>query len=275
MHGSRLLFVMLPSALALSGCIAAAIPVVAGGAVARSAAKKKAAAPPAPVKPADASRTTVVAAPLPPPLPSDSAQIRPGQVYTGAMPRPGVALVTPAPATMPAPAASDWSDVGHHVAAELSPEHSVLLARGSDAADPRWVSCKDKPLAIVATVSSVLAGDAVDPSARQWLDALRVLEVRPVLIASTATEATAVREAFAKAGLGAPTDADTLMLATSDGRMPAIRADVGTRYCVLAVVGRTAADFPNGLTPTTTPPALAPLWGHGWFLLAGRPGGRP
>lgn len=49
--------------------------------------------------------------------------------------------------------------------------------------------------------------------------------------------------------------------------MPEERPAAAASYFVLAAVGRTPADFPNGLLPGTTLSALAATWGAGWFRL--------
>ena len=50
--------------------------------------------------------------------------------------------------------------------------------------------------------------------------------------------------------------------------MPAERASIATKLCVIAIVGRDANYFPNAMLPQTSPPALMDKWGAGWFRVS-------
>lgn len=147
----------------------------------------------------------------------------------------------------------------------------MLLARASDSADPRWIACEGKEPAVLAPVKVALGPvppSGVGEQARQWLGALNTLGVKLVFVAGDNGEAEAARAALAKAGLPAPVPGDTLMVG---GSAVSLRANVAARYCVVALAGRVAADFPNALTPATSPPALQQIWGAGWFLFGDKP----
>ncbi len=140
----------------------------------------------------------------------------------------------------------------------------MLLARGGPPASPA-PSCGGLPLAVLAPATLVEAA-ARNAADRSWLDALHTLNVTLVLTGTSPTAGAAL----AKAGSPAPIPGDTLFVPTAPADMPAIRAKVAARYCVLAVAGRDAADFPNGYLPGTTPAAYRDRWGAGWFLFSPR-----
>ena len=147
----------------------------------------------------------------------------------------------------------------------------MLLARGSDSADPRWIACEGKEPAVLAPVPVALGpipANGMGEQARQWLGALNTIGVTLVFVAADDGQAEVARAALAKAGLPAPVAGDTLLVG---GSAVSVRASVAAHYCVVAVAGRVAADFPNSLTPATSPPALQQIWGAGWFLFGDKP----
>ena len=281
----------------LSGCIAAAVPLAAAGGVAASAtarpdrtSREERRAAKRAAKQAKREQAAAPPLPTPKPLPSDPAQRRAGQFYAGSLPRPDggiappapTAEVQPAPITPPSvsngdtppvvsPARATWADLGHYVAGHLPATRSVLLVRGSDSADPRWMTCEGKEPAVLAPVSASLGpvpANGIGEQARQWLGALNTIGVKLVFVAADDGQAEVARAALAKAGLPAPVAGDTLLVG---GSAVSVRANVAARYCVVAVAGRVAADFPNALTPATSPPALQQIWGAGWFLFGDKP----
>ena len=287
--------VLVSTASCLSGCVAvAAIPAVAGGIAAKKASDYGAIArtrrdqqvatrtPPLPT-PASTSRDALASAstlsgerstlhpPTDVPIPVDPRSMRPGVADTKAFPPAG-----DAPQARSAPAAtvvsfSSWTNIGRYVAARLAaPTHSVLLVRGSSSDTPAWVPCAGKPRAMIVRLDTVLSltGERwqILPIAASWLDAFQTLEVPLILIGSAPVEARAsIEAAFRDADLGTLLESGELRLARDPVAMPAERASIAAKHCVIAIVGRDASDFPNASLPETSSPALIDKWGAGWF----------
>ncbi|SEM02621.1 hypothetical protein SAMN05216382_3141 [Sphingomonas palmae] len=285
---------------ALSGCVAvAAIPAVAGGLAAKKAGDYAATTrvkrrgqtePPLDAAPARstsgpkravaASATPVIAplqlSPSPStgvvPLPEDTRAMRAGVIYAGELPRP----VATSHSTQPVPAAlplTSWADIGHYAAAQTTvPTNSVLLLRGSSSDTPSWVPCSDKPRAMLVRLETAMSstGDrwTFVPSALLWLDAFQTLEFPVIFTAEAPTKThTAIEAAFRAANLSKLLQLGGLKLGLSSTAMPAERASIASRYCIVTIVGRDASDFPNAALPETSPPALRRIWGSGWFRI--------
>ncbi len=291
----------------LSGCVAvAAIPAIAGGVAAKKAgdyaattrARKRASGEqqarvlptstvPAPrsgaarittatvLPPPDSARSPAAQAPLASasaaPLPTDLSTMRPGVAYTGALPSP---FATPTASTAsPAPTQrARWTDVGRYVASlPGSLGDSALLARGSTSEAPAWVPCTG-PRAVLVRLETAMTQDGgrwqFDREAQQWFDAFQTLEI-PVVFTSPAptTARSDIETAFRNAGLAKLLGLGEVRLGLTAGTMPAERAAIAAQRCIVAVVGRDASDFPNGVLPDTSPPALRSKWRAGWFLV--------
>lgn len=227
--------------------------------------------------PPDSARSPAAQAPItqiqPPaaPLPADLSAMRPGVAYTGALPSP---FATPtASAASPAPTQrARWTDVGRYVASlPGSLGDSALLARGSTSEAPAWVPCTGTR-AVLVRLETAMTRDGgrwrFDREAQQWLDAFQTLEI-PVVFTSPAptTARSDIEAAFRNAGLAKLLGRGEVRLGLTAGAMPAERAAIAAQRCIVAVVGRDASDFPNGLLPDSSPPALRSKWGAGWFLV--------
>lgn len=291
----------------LSGCVAvAAIPAVAGGVAAKKAgdyaartrARKQASGEQqarvlptsksassrsgavrittaTALPPPDSARSPAAQPPVAPapaaPLPTDLDTMRPGVAYTGALPSP-FATPTAATATPATTQRARWTDVGRYVASlPGSLGDSALLARGSTSEAPAWVPCTG-PRAVLVRLETAMTQDGgrwrFGREAQQWLDAFQTLEI-PVVFTSPAptTARSDIEAAFRNAGLAKLLGLDEVRLGLTAGAMPAERAAIASQRCIVAVVGRDASDFPNGLLPDTSPPALRSKWGAGWFLV--------
>ena len=273
---------LLGAAMLLSGCVVAAVPLVTGSLIARKAATGKRTPATATLAPADADGAIAAVRPVIVAMPDDPAQMVPGtfntgnfptaRPATGAMPTPLVVAGSSTAVTGPAPVGVGvgWPELVRFVAiTKGAARHSALLVRGGALADPRWVGCAGKKTAVLAPVSLIVKGPAERPIAERdlgWIVALPTIGTALVVVADGPAEAAAARTAFARAGLPRPVVGDTLLIASSEADLPAVRAAVGARYCVVALAGRRAADFPNALLPASTPPALADQWRAGWFL---------
>ncbi len=301
MMGHCSLAVMLAAAACtLSGCVAvAAIPAVAGGVAAKKASDyanttrtrrrveldARSGATPLPPLPASTRSDAIVSKPVSPPaqlsVPSsaftpvtrDTRPMRPGVVYTGALPRPNAtssnANVAPAASTR-----TNWTNIGHYVAAQTTtPVNSVLLRRGSSSDAPTWIPCANKSRAIVVRLETTMSksGDrwTLDPSALRWLDVFQTLEFPVIFTATSPTEGrAAIEAAFRAANLSTLLQQGELRLGLTPAAMPGERASIAAKHCLVAIVGWDGNDFPNGLLPDNSPPALQQMWGAGWFHIS-------
>ena len=195
--------------------------------------------------------------------------------------------------------------VGRQVRAR--PREGVVLATGATLASPRFVPCAGKPLAAVFDVDETVAlnlGFERDAAggrpyeAARWrayeltggttaravpgaVEALRQLRARGVAAVfnsnRSAANAAATAALIERLGLGPAVEGDTLFLqGEGGGGKDARRATITGRYCVVAMAGDQLGDFSDlfnaGLTPAARRaaaqgPAVARLWGAGWFVL--------
>ena len=266
--------------LGLSGCVAAVIPVAASGMIGRSTLhrhQQRAARAPAPAAPPPATlaAATPQATPAPiPALPADRGTMKVGQAYlgalpppTGAAPPPPVAGTAGAAGAPPTPAADHspstvWTDV-MHLAATASldrPTASALLARGSTTAAPRWVPCADKPVAVLVNLPAAgttnFFGSAMDD-----LTAIETMGVALLFASDQPAAVVAHQQHALTAGGIKPLVAGSTLFAGKTGAGAATRASIGGQYCVVAVVGSRAADFPNAVLPDGADAR------PGWFLI--------
>jgi len=106
----------------------------------------------------------------------------------------------------------------------------------------------------------------IAPAAASWLDAFQTLQISVILVGFAPVEARARIEAtFRSADLARLLELGELRLVSGPAAMPAERAAIAAKRCVIAIVGRDASDFPNAALPETSPPAIRDKWGAGWF----------
>ncbi|PZT95895.1 acid phosphatase [Sphingomonas sp. ABOLH] len=118
------------------------------------------------------------------------------------------------------------------------------------------------------------------PGAVEGLAALRAAGVTVVFNSNrNAATASYTEAVLNRAGLGPARHGETLFLkgdAPGGSGKDARRALIAAKYCVVALVGDQLGDFTDlfnaGLKPAerraaADSPAIAPLWGNGWFLL--------
>lgn len=239
---------------------------------------------PAPVAaPGDPAAPAGPVAPAPAPAPADLAQMRPGQTYIGALPSPASPTPTAPPVApdgvvpasapgAPAVPTAGWRELPRYVADRYGHWNgSVLLARGSTLAAPRWVPCADKPAALLVDLDAVVpARGAASKEAAEALGAAETLETTIIYVTGrTGPDLAAAAAPLRAAGLHPPKPGET-MLTMMEGQEAATRAAVGARWCIVALIGDWAADFPNSATPESAGAA----WNSGWFLVpAAAPGG--
>lgn len=272
-----LLLAAIASGLGLSGCVALAVPAVAGAAVGKRFVNARSNRDDRSDR---ADRQAVTLLPpgsvMPPPI----AALPPVEA-----PPPAAMTVGAGSAEAAAGSVQAWRELIRHVAvkAMTRPADSVVLAAGSTLADPQFAPCGYRPLAAVFDIDdTVLRGGQAVPGAATALSALRTMGVTVVFNTNRpAARAAATEAALSAAGLGPATHGTTLFLAGDDAmgaKRDGRRARIAARYCVIAQGGDQLGDFSDlfdaGLTPAARREAtlLAPLsakWGAGWFILAG------
>jgi hypothetical protein len=105
-------------------------------------------------------------------------------------------------------------------------------------------------------------------AAAPWLDAFQTLQISVILIGSAPVEARArIKATFRDADLARLLELGELRLVSGPAAMPAERAAIAAKRCVIAIVGRDASDFPNAALPETSPLAVMDKWGAGWFRI--------
>ena len=120
------------------------------------------------------------------------------------------------------------------------------------------------------------------PGAVEALRAMRAAGVKIIANTNrTAANATGTEDSLREAGLGEFTHGETLYLmgddatgSSKDGR----RASIAAKYCVIALAGDQLGDFAQAFNAQglsvldrkklATNPAIASLWGNGWFLFS-------
>lgn len=319
----RAIFLAGGAALALSGCVAAAIPVAAAGGIYRSQQER--------AKSRDSKRERAAPAP------------QPGQVFTTEdgqrVELTGLRQLPPPDGTAPAPtrraakappemqylygsgeAAALSIQAYHALATFLRNEigyrrdktqiRSVVLAPGSTLAAPRFDLCGPRPLALVLDVDETVLlnlgyeADAAERGggydAARWArweqtgaDKVAAVPGAPEALAEarrqgitvifntnrSAASAAQTRAAIEGAGLGPAVPGETLWLRGDDAGSgkDARRQEIARRYCIVAMAGDQLGDFSDlfnaadlgvpARRASAAAPALAALWGAGWFLL--------
>ena len=206
----------------------------------------------------------------------------PGRYYTGNLPAPDGSPATPAiptsPPTPPMPLTAPhgsppipatggtvttrWTDVVHFAAtASLHrPAASVLVAKGSTTANPHWLPCGDKPAVVLVNLPVPGTTMLADPAAVD-LAAIVTMGVDLLFVSDQPAAIVDRQLRLLKAGGLERPPADNVFAVRRASDAVATRATIGARYCVIAIVGSRAGDFPNAVSPAT-PGANA-----GWFLI--------
>lgn len=254
--------------LLLSGCVAAIVPVIAGGAVARTQLDKHD-SDGAQAKP-ERSANTALSIPSPN---GDSMRGQP-EVFSGPLPPPSGAS-----GGTGASAIAELVDAAED--ASLPPptgetRHSALLADPS-ALDGKTSVCPLGPAAVIidldpkgATFAPLEATSAA-PGLAAALARLRSDGIRIGWASSaSADHADAIRQALAKSGLD-PKGLDQLLLIRHPGeRKQTRRQDFAKLNCVIAIAGNERPDFDELYTYIKDPSAalaLEKLFAKRWFLI--------
>jgi 5'-nucleotidase (lipoprotein e(P4) family) len=162
-------------------------------------------------------------------------------------------------------------DVDETVLLNQGYEYDDLTGRPGRDFDDRWADWEKTGTGYASPV----------PGAKEGIDALRRMGVTVIFNTNrNAFNAEASEKAIEAAGLGPAVHGKTLFLAgddkmgnLKDGRRWAIAKD----YCVVAMGGDQLGDFSDlfNSEPASVParrdltalPGIAPMWGHGWFVL--------
>lgn len=286
------------------GCVAAAIPVAAGGLIARDQlpgrdkrqdAKRDAATAAAPQLETGAGRAAAAAM-------EAGAVIQPGMK---ALPPPGVAPSSGSGGAGEAAAYSlqAYQALWNHLTAQTERRRrgealqSVVLMPGTSLDAPRYASCEDKPLAIVFDLdeSTEKAADpdapwrrwkgdgsdavAATPGAVEGIEAARREGVTVIFTSHRSPQsAPGIAALLDRLGFGKFEAGRTLILSGGEAetRDEQARQVIAAGYCVIALVGDSLEDFSTlfaaagdaGKRQTAaTETMVAPLWGAGWFIL--------
>ena len=236
----------------LSGCVAAAIPAVAGGAMLHSRHHKSTKAEKAddPALPPDTQLVRTDLTSLPPPDPARA----PDAIALAALESYGAAELTKAAGEPhdsalladPGSLQPDRQDCGAHPPAVL-----VDLDPGKAAFAPQTASKADPELA------AVLAGLREEGAAIVWLSR-----------ADPAARG-AILHWLAASGLD-PKGTDTLALASGFASKQELRQSLAATLCPIALVGAERSDFDDlylYLKDPASAVALEAMINHGWFLI--------
>jgi hypothetical protein len=288
----RLLLLTRPLLLAgsLSGCVAAAIPVLAGGVLAENRLRGSrpeptvdviGAAAVAPAIYADAPATP----PAPPPaeLPANSPAPPATELAATdiSMPVP----IAPPAASIPSGSPDALADFARFAIARAAPppprqhRQSAFIDPATILATPRWQDCGDHPAAVVIDLDP--AGGAFNPDdppspARGLAEQLAALRSAGITVlwasANPVAAAPKVSIVLQATGLDPERTDRLLLLRSATERKQTRRLAAARDWCVVAMAGNARGDFdemfdylrdPDG--PVTT--ALAPSFGAGWFLI--------
>ena len=271
-------------AMSLQGCVAAAIPVLAGGAIVGSEAGQggeTGAAPPRAAMARDAEPTTFERASL-----SAPTEAQGEWQVTGLTEMPG-----PRSPTAAGLASNGASDFGAFVSYALESAASApnLLAETPDAApqlsavlvapgllDGERIACSGNPAGVIIDLDPVEGlfdpdvAHAPQPELAASLVALREAGVNIAWASGrTADHAGTIRRALSLTGLDSAAQDELLLLRYPDDRKQTRRAEFATSHCILAIAGDDRTDFDelyHYLKDPSASVALERLIGDGWFI---------
>ena len=294
----------LGSAVSLSGCVAAVIPLAAGTLMATSAktdgngdvARAATAEDPGQASFDDAFEpetvTEFVAGPLPGPEdsaplagdPGESARTQLSAIRDAAAAAPSSGGTSFRPGPLPAPSAGSDSVIEGFLAhaldqtqrnPTLTPRQSALLAEPGELR-PERMDCGNRPPAVIVDLDP--GKDSFDPLAPvagnpRLAEALAELRERDVTVFWTSHLGEgfedSVRGVLAETGLD-PQGRDRLVLLRSlDQRKHTRRTEIAQTHCVVAMMGDERADFDelfHYLRQPETALRLDAMLGSGWFL---------
>ncbi|WP_337847519.1 HAD family acid phosphatase [Sphingomonas sp.] len=297
----RALLTLGAAGLLCGGCVAAAIPIVAGGSIAGRQLLGGGAAEPAPAQ-VPAAAPTPAAAPASGAAAADTLATPEARALAQRL-SASVAAARDLSGSAESAARSLqayqslWAYVERQVAARAAGEgaRSVVLAGGASLEAPRYVPCDAKPLAILFDLDEQAEGGDPDARWRRWIgdgsdavvavpgavegvDALRREGVQALFVSGRwPRDAAGVVAVLDRLGFGRMEPGKTLLLRGGNPPVSAdqVRQTLASSYCVVAIVGDALGDFSDALdqgdgtrrAAAATETMVAPLWGAGWFLL--------
>lgn len=246
-------------AAALSGCVAAAIPVLAGGAIAGSTAR------------GGTAKTAPEAVATQPTPPATTATRLPTGLEPSTPLRQQAALTGPTP--YDAFVAYALAEARPYLPNEI--RRSTVLAN-PDALSPETRACADQAPAVMIDLDpqdEVLDPDAVAKIAVELAPALSRLRAKGLTIVwlsgADRSRTDAIRQLLARTMLD-PAGRDVLALPAPSERKQGLRRRLGEEFCIEAIAGDRRADFDElyeFLRDESAAFALEPLIGQGWFLV--------
>jgi len=243
-------------ALALGGCAAVAIPVVAGSAVLGKETLGDG-------EDDDASEAA----------PDRVEAEEPAEVATE-----GAPYAAPPPSTLPAGAYTDFFAHASEQAAldpVAEPRGSAILA-APGSLQPETVECAIRPPAVLVDLDPAggtrdFATLAPDPALAQGLQELRLEGLFVYWISeASAAQAGTLRKRLTETGLDPTTDDGLLLMRRAEDRKQLRREELSKTHCVVAILGDERSDFDELFDYLKNPAAasaLDALIGNGWFLV--------
>lgn len=258
----RIAFLALACA-ALQGCVAAAIPIIAGGAVARKATDNN----------------------------GDEAESRPVPAVTAPMPEEATSLPVEAPTPAPAlsavpkqtPQLEQFVRYATSKAFAFTQDREVLptaVLIDPPALDGKRRSCapgdERRPAILIDLdpAGSRFAEGATIPAPEAIALSLKVLRSEGVQIAwiseNSAVDAYIIRDALKASGLDPDAEDTLLLMRYPDDRKQTRRSEFADETCLIAIAGDEKRDFDELFEYLVNPDAalaLQPLMNNGWFLI--------
>lgn len=154
------------------------------------------------------------------------------------------------------------------------PRHSAILATPG-ALQPETVECSVRPSAVLVDLDPAsgardFAALPSDPALAQGLHALRLEGVFVFWISdASAAEAGTLRKRLTETGLDPTTDDGILLMRRAEDRKQLRRQELSQTHCLVAILGDERADFDelfDYLKDPAAASALEALIGNGWFL---------
>lgn len=273
--------ILAAGALSLSGCVAAAIPLVAGGALARTTTDGRDAK--VTVETSAIPKATTLEASA---IPTDSVEMSATDIAAADIgPDSEAALSTSAEdlAFASSPALVDfvrYAGKQAFLAAESGSAQLTAVLREAEALNGERQECtvsEFRPASILIdldTGAEPFDPDTLGLASPELALSLKVLRGEEVEVAwissNSAGSADRIRGALAQAGLDPEGNDQLLLLRYPGDRKQTRRKQLAIETCLVAIAGDDRSDFDelyNFLTNPNAALALEPLFNNGWFLL--------
>ena len=256
----------------LSGCVAALIPVAAGGMMAG----KDRVGLGGEAEAADAAAAEVeIPAPNVVPAPAPTVIVENPPANSGPDGDPAPALTSPISSYQAFAGIFGYSAAQAAIDPIAQPRQSALLAAPGSLA-PERSDCSIRPPAVIFDLdpAGALFNPAVevkaDPALVQMLRAFRMQDISIFWVSALpALDAGSVRRRLLQSGLDPIGRDGLLLMRRADDRKQTRRRDLSETHCVIAIAGDTKSDFDELYDYLKDPSAAQPLdelMDSGWFL---------